>query len=561
MMQGLAPWRRGDVIAATLAINCLGLALPLAILHIYDRVLREASLATLTYLAVITAGALGLEGALRVLRAHVISHLAARFEHRTALRVFSAMMDARTAQGDSDSAATLQRLRDISFVREFYYGPPMLTALDLPFSVAAFGLIAYIAGPLTLVPIVMVGVMIVAILAVARPLTRTLLDQQSTDTSRVRFVYEMLRGVHTVKALSLESQLRRRHEELQAASARNVERVTQLTGAAQALTSSVAFSTTSIVVVAGASLAVSGSLTIGALAATSMLAGRMIQPIARVAASWSRYYAVRQSETDLAALLNRDTTIDRPARSKDTPPITGHLALVNATITPPGGRPPILERVNLMAPAGSITGIVGPPGSGKSVLMSALAGERPLDAGELSVDGAAMTPATLEAYRAQVRLVTAEMALFSGTLMQNVTMHRDGAFRQNAIEALHDVGLSRAIARLPDGVNSLIDGAENTTFPPGVAQRIMVARALVSAPKVLLLDTSNDALDYESDHHLLNFIANLRGAVTVVMVSERPSYLRICDAVYEIANKQLVRRSAPDAAAPPASVAAKGGVA
>ncbi len=545
----LRPWFRGDVLLATAAVNVLGLALPLTVLHIYDRVLSGGSRATLTFLVVMVVGALALEWCLRSLRSQVMAALASRFEHRLSLRVFAALVQNRQRDHGLDSAAVLQRCRDVTLLREFYFGLPMLTALDLPFAAVALGVVAHMTGLLTAIPVIIVLIIVVFITVLSRSLGEKAMLQQRTDTARVRFVYEILRGLHTVKALALESQLRRRHENLQAASASSAEAVTNLNGFGQSVTSSIASSATALVVVVGAGVAVAGDITIGVLAATSMLAGRMVTPIARAASSWSRYHVVHCAERDLRDLIASPPSGPAPAAAVHDVVVTGHLALLGADVAHPETPSLLLRGVTFMAPACSMTAIVGASGSGKSVLLEVLAGERPLAAGDLVIDDVAVTPDRVAGYRRQACLITGNKGLFSGTILQNVTMLRETELRAAAVRAIQDVGLDRFVAKLPDGLDTSFEGGDAGPFPPGVTQRLLIARALVNQPRVILFDGSNDGLDFESDQIVLTLLQRLKARATIILVSERPSYLRSCDAHYRIQDHALTRISV-DAAIP-----------
>lgn len=546
MTPALRSWLRLDVLAATACANIVGLALPIAVLQVYDRVLRSANTATLAYIALGVGLALAIELALRIARANMIANAAARYEHQATTSVFASILgDPQTPALDPGKA--VEGVKDVARVRDGYFGPSASALLDVPFAAIAIALIGVIAGPLVVIPLTAVVITMVATFALSKSLNAETQKQNALDQRRFNFLYEVVTGHHTVRALAAENDVSRRHERLQAGSAMGVERITFLNGLVRAATMSSASATTAMIIVVGAALALSGNLTVGGLAAATMLAARTMQPVARSAVAWKSFAVSRTAVERLTAL--QPNAKPAPSRQAEWPaPIMGELRLHRACLTPAPGFPPLIVDGHLCARPNSVTGVIGAPGSGKTTLLRALAGERALDEGVAALDGVPITNENAQAFQRHVALIAPDAGLVSGTLLDNVTMHRRGEYPARALKAIDAVGLRRVVARLPDGLNTIINAADAQSLPPGVVQRVYIARALVDEPKLILLDQANAGLDAESDEALRQLIASLGKIATVIMVSSRPSYLRLCDEIYEIANRTLHLRGTPDAA-------------
>jgi ATP-binding cassette subfamily C protein LapB len=516
-----------DVVVATMCVNLVGLAMPIAVLQVYDRVLRSQSFATLSFLTLFVAVALALEFAFRILRGAVQASAGARFEHAEGRRLFAETLSGGERRGGAEA---IDRFADLQRVKDFYFGPTAAAAIDLPFAAAALVLIVIIAGPLAVVPAALLVGVFALVWAASRRLARVVDEQRSADRRRSDFLFEVIGGMHTAKALALESGLSRRHERLQTASALATERVALVTGVAHAGTAFAAQSASAVIVASGAVMALNGQLTIGALAATSMLTGRMLQPVARAVSLWTRYQAVEQAQERLATETPAAAAVPAAPAADPRRTEAPQLYLDDVAYAHDADAGVALRGVTMMIPAGAMVGITGPTGAGKSTLFRLLAGVVSPTSGRIVVDGSE----TADIARWAPTLITGDGGLFAGTILENVALFRDGEFEERALRAIEAVGLADYIAGLPRGLDTLVGGGDLPSIPPGVAQRMMIARGLVDDSGLVLFDEANRSLDFESDARVLELLTSMRRRKTIIVATSRPSYLAACDAVYAL---------------------------
>lgn len=537
-------WMRPDVMAASLAINVLGLALPIAILQMYDRVIRHQSLSTMVVLTLGVLAALGLEFALRVLRARIMSAEGARYDHResrTALdRLLAADINAFRKVSPGQHA---ERFQAIASVRNYYCQAGALLA-DLPFVFLYVGMIALIAGWLAVLPVLLFLALCVLGVNLARRLTIETGRREQTDIKRHNFLVESIGGIATIKALGLEALMQRRHERLQEDSADAFGAIARMTAQTQSIASELAQAASVLTVAIGAIAVVNGALTIGGLAATTILTGRFLQPVLKGLGLWARYPFIRLAEDKLKRMRDLAPQI---AGNRALPRRRALLRLENVSFRYDGATRNAVDRATLDIPPYTYIGITGSSSSGRSTLLKLMNGLILPSEGSVRYDDVPVSLYLPRELRRQIALMPTSPTIYTGTLIENLTMFEDGAMKRRALALCRMLGLEDYVAGLSRGLETPMSGAGDT--PMGIAQRISIVRALAHNPRVVLFDTANAALDLDADKRLLQFFARQKGKRAVVFVTDRPSYLNLCDAVYHMADGKLAPRVQPALAA------------
>ncbi|MEL7028414.1 MAG: hypothetical protein AAGL49_04215, partial [Pseudomonadota bacterium] len=149
--------------------------------------------------------------------------------------------------------------------------------------------------------------------------------------------------------------------------------------------------------------------------------------------------------------------------------------------------------------------------------------------------------------RRHVAFLPTTARMFPGTLLDNVAMFREGEAQRHAVETLRELGLHDYIASLPKGLETEIGGAQTKMLPAGFTQALAIARALVDDRQIVLFDYAHKSIDHLHDRRLLELIARMKGRKTLILVTQRPSYLRLCDRVLELENGGLKDLPAPTA--------------
>lgn len=527
---------RLPLLIASAGINLLALALPIFILQIYDRVLPNGATTTLFVLIVGLAAALALDAALRALRAFVATWNGARFEHILRYRSVERLLRAPLDRFHHDTPGSyLERINAIGSMRDFHASQLLLAAVDLPFALLFLALIAYLGSWIVLVPLSLLVVFGCMALAVGRALRESTAVRVATDKRRYDFIIEILRGIHTVKALGLNAAMQRREETLQEDSAMAVRRVMYQSTLAQTLGGLFSQLNMVMLVAFGALLVLDGRMTMGALAACTLLSGRALQPLQTAMGLWASFQGIRVASAGIAEIMALPS--EKAGRSA-MPDIVGVIELDDVACRHDPQDPLLIDGVKLTVRPGEVAGIDGDTGSGKSTLLLLMFGLLRPERGSVRIDGNDVDKIDPDWLRQHIALLPRHGAVYGGSVLDNLTNFREGECVNEALYLSYLLGLDDAIKRLPEGFDTRIGIGE--VLPAGLRQRIAIIRELVKQPKIILFDDADHALDADSSRRLVDLLRLMGQRSAVVLVSARPQVMQLAKRRYRLSRGHLV---------------------
>lgn len=540
---------RTVILLASMALNILALALPIMILQIYDRIIPNNAMDTLLLLVLGVGCAVILEAFFRLGRSYVTAYTGAKFEHLAGCRALAQTMGTDIIRYEKEAAGVyLHRFNAIDSLRDFMSGNNLLVFIDLPFAVIFILMVGYIGGILVLAPIALLIIFSLATLFVGKGLRHALNERSTWDDRRYNFLIEVMLGIHTVKGLALEAQMVRRYERLQESTAEVVQKVAFQNSTAQSLGSIFSQITLAAVAAAGSYLVINENLTVGGLAACTLLSGRALQPLLRAMGVWTHYQNIKLSKERVESLLNLPQDGDK-ARLKETESAMpfkihpksgkgGQLTFENLTFGYEGGEP-LFEDLNGEFDPGSTTAIAGENGCGKSTLLWLSMGLITPNSGKVLLNGEDIASLPKDVIHDRIAYLPQNGQIFHGTIMDNLTMFRKGDVIDDAIIQSKNLGLDEAIKRMPFGYDTMVGDGATDSIPGGIRQRIAIARALTGSPEIILFDEANTSLDAAGDEIMKNTLLKLSQTSTILIVSHRPSLLKIADHGLKISNRNF----------------------
>ncbi len=208
------------------------------------------------------------------------------------------------------------------------------------------------------------------------------------------------------------------------------------------------------------------------------------------------------------------------------------------------GSTPVISKATFDVPANRITVLQGPSGSGKTTLIDLLIGLNTAQKGKILIGGKPIETIDIKAWRQSIGYVPQELMLFHDTIHENISLSNPNISTEAIMAALEQAGARDFIASLPQGLETDV-GEMGGRLSGGQRQRIALARALVTNPKILILDEVTSALDPETEAEIVNNIASLRGRYTIIAITHRPAWTKIADRLYTISKGHVSSPKTP----------------
>lgn len=529
-----------SLLLCTLAINILSLALPVMTLQIYDRILPNPGTGTLPVLVTGVCLAILLEAFLRLSRAYVISKAGASYEHKMSCAAIGKVLNADLSKmGSYGIGEYLQRMASVGKLRDFYNGYALTVFADLMFVPLYFILIVYIGHTLAFIPAIILMVFVLVSVRKGHGLRDALEKREHADDARFNFLIETLEGVHTLKAFALEKFFERRYEALEERSTYENYNVTQETASTFNMAAIFSHLMVISVVIFGAWCVLSGALTTGGMIATLLLSGRIMQPVQKGLALWTKYQDFVLARRNIEELFATPQQQIAVREEKGIKPFSdGSLEIRDVSYQHNGSQYPILRNVDLSLRRGDTILISGAHGCGKTTLLNLIAGIYPAGSGMIEVDGNPVQSYAPEELTRHIGFVRSNPLIFRGTIRDNITCFGQTDEAQ-AREVAALMNVDKDVAKLPGGFDTFLNGNNTDSIPPGLKQRIAIVRVLATKPRLILFDNADRSLDKEGYVTIYSLLARLKGKVSMILISEDNNIQALAERGYIINNGKL----------------------
>lgn len=506
-------------------INILMLATPLYSMQVLDRVISSGNTDTLLMLTIVIGFALLLLSLLQAGRSFAMVMMGNWIEKKLSERIFSNSVKMSL---ESKVNVGSQQMRDLQTIKTYLTSPGLLTILDTPWAIIfilVLFMLHYWMGLLAVVG----GAILIALAILSDKLTKPLLDSNNDDFIKsMRSVDQATKNAEVVAAMGLLPniihQWQRINHKIQSTQSLATKRQTVLSE----LTKFIRMFLQILVTGIGAYLVIEGSISTGAIIASSSLIGRALAPFEAAIASWKGFVNCRKA---YQRLNNASEIAARSENSMSLPAPDGKIELENVFYAPPNVQKHIIKGVSFLLMPGETLVVIGPSASGKTSLSKLIVGAYTPSIGTVRVDDANLQDWKRDELGPYIGYLPQDVELFAGTVKDNIARLDTKADSEAVIAAAQIAGVHELILKLPKGYDTEI-GADGGMLSGGQKQRIALARAFYGDPRILVLDEPNSNLDTVGESALATAIEVAKGQkITCVIVSHRTNLLNLADRI------------------------------
>jgi ATP-binding cassette subfamily B protein len=533
-LQLLLPYRNLgiQVILASLLIQLFGLVTPLFTQIILDQVVVSKSLTTLNVFAI----GLLLFGLSSILlsgvRQYLISYLANRLDLtliggfiRHALLLPLKFFEARHV-GD-----IITRVNENQKIQRFLLNQVVLAWLDFLMGFVYLALMFYYNWRLTLLILALIPPIMLVTLAATPLLRRVSREVFNRSAEQNSSLVETITGVATVKSTATERELRWRWENRMVNYLNARFRGQKLGINLQAASGLINSLGSTALLWYGATLVIQDQLTIGQFVAFNMMIGKVINPVLSLSNLWDELQEVLISVERLNDIFSTEPEEKSDQSMLVLPPLKGKVKFDNVTFAYDSDEEHnTLQNISFEVKPGDTVAIVGRSGSGKTTLVKLLQALYYPVSGNIWIDDHDIRHVSPHSLRSQLGVVPQECFLFSGTILENITVYRPEFSLEQAIKVAKLAEAHAFVQAMPLGYNTKV-GERGTNLSGGQRQRIAIARALLGEPPILILDEATSSLDTESERRFQQNLTRLSQNRTTFIIAHRLSTVRNADCI------------------------------
>ena len=535
------------LLAMTFILNIIALAVPLFIMVVYDNVIGARSVSSLPFLIGGLAVALSVELILRLLRSKTIGMVAGRLDYIIGVETVKKLLNFPPQLTERATVSSqLSRLKQFESVRDLFSGSAASLFLELPFVLFFIFVLALLAGEIALVPIVMV--IVYALLSVFwyPSLSKDLKYAGQARNARQRMLMDTFLGLRELKALGAENTWKENFREVSGqtmtASYKTAIKHSVINSVSQSLMTIAGIAVLTI----GTMKVMNGDITIGVLIAVMALLWRVLSPLQGMCLSVLQIDQVVQSVKQLNQLMKLKTEVADSKTDLLMPTVTGGVRFDRVSFRYGPKSDASLLGVSLDVKPNEFIAIVGENGSGKSTILKLIAGMYSAQSGVLAIDGTDVRQFNAIDLRRLIAYVPQKPSLFRGTIAQNLRLTNPLATDEDIKQAAQEADIYDIIQKLPDGFNTVVGESNSAKLSASLIHGICLARAYIRKAPILLMDEPAESLDMISDRKLINQISARKGSQTIIMVSHRPSHIRLADKAVLLSQGTVKTVGAPE---------------
>lgn len=525
-------WR---IIIAACMVNLLSVASSIFIMVVYDRVIPNAAFSSLYALTIGMGLVIVFDFVLKNLRAWFIDYAGSNIDKTVGKDVYQNVMETQGIQQSASLGGLSSTIKDFDIVKDFFTSASISLVVDLPFILLFIFVIYLIAGPLAIIPLVMVPLIIGLGFLVQRPLNRISEYLSMNAKNKHSIVVESLSGLETIQALGSNKFFAKRYEdsiEDSAELSRKSKLYSQITSFAAGTAQQASLV---IIIFYGTFLIFEGVVSMGAMIAAVLLSSRALGPLAQIAGLFGRLHSAKAAYSKLDGLME----LCKSSTSQATTPLSSisKIEVTNLGFAYDESRN-CINKISFNINAGERIAFLGKNGSGKSTLLKLIGGILRPTSGNILFSGLPLNDIDQSSLHPKIGILLQDVHLFSGTVKENIILGREWLKEENLAMAIELSGMKVFLDALPGGLDCML-ADRGISLSGGQRQSIALARALVNDPELLILDEPTSSMDLNSENEFTHNLSKLSKEKTVLIATHRLPIVNAVDRVIVIGNGDI----------------------
>ena len=528
-----------DAMVAALLINLFALVFPIISMNVYDRVVPNMATDTLWVLAVGGALVLMFDFLLKVSRGYLIDLASKRVDVTLSALIMERVLGIRLEARPASVGAFAANLRAFETIRDFIASASVTALIDLPFLLLFVLVIAWIS-PWMAIPVVVAALLMVGFAWLVQAKMQEMAETTlRAGAQRNAHLVESLAGLDTIKVLGAEGELQGKWERSTLFLAQVGSRLKLLASTTQNFAGFIQQLVSVAMLVTGVYMIMLGQLSMGGMIAAIMLSGRAMAPLGQVVGLLTQYHNAKTSLASLDGFMKMPIEREADANFFHRVSFKGEIEFSDVSFSYPQNPMIALKGVSFRIRAGERVAVIGRVGSGKSTLQKLILGLFQPSGGSIRVDGVDIKQIDPAELRRHIGYVPQDPVLFYGSLRQNIAMGAPHAYDASVAAAAEQAGLTEFVGAHPQGFDMLI-GERGESLSGGQRKAVAIARALLNAPPILLLDEPTSNMDHSSEARIRETLRAIAPGRTVLLVTHHNALLDLVDRLIVVDQGRIV---------------------
>ncbi len=529
----------GMVLLGAVFINLFGLASPLFIMNVYDRVIPNSAIETGWALGIGALVVFVFDFIMRSLRAYLLDLAGRRIDVIATRRIYDQVLNMRLAHRPRSSGAFANMLRDFDSVRDFFTSATITALVDLPFSLFFLFIIYKLGGSVAFLLLGLFAVVFFVGLLIQFPLKSVVRKSTRTSEAKHGMLVETIHGLETIKAVGADGAFRARYGALVGENAAYGQSSRMISGLGINSATFVQQVASVLVVLLGMYLVADGTLSVGGLIACVILSGRALAPIGQVANLLTRYHQATGALKTLDEIMSKP--VERPTERNflHRPDIEGKIAFKKIAFEYPNVNRKVLDNISFTINPGEKVGLIGRIGSGKSTAARLMMGLYEPTEGTLLADDTDYRQIDPAELRRHFAYISQDVVLFNGSVRDNICASMPNASEEQILQASKSAGVHDFISQHPMGYDAPV-GEHGEGLSGGQRQAIALARAMLIDPKVLICDEPTNAMDMQAEEAFKTYMKEHTKDKTLILITHKFPMLDMVDRLILLDQGQLL---------------------